>query len=34
MNQREMVLCNSVRTAIGTYDGGLKAVRRADSIQS
>jgi len=26
MNQREIVLCNSVRTAIGTYDGSLKAV--------
>jgi acetyl-CoA C-acetyltransferase len=26
MNQREIVLCNSVRTAIGTYDGSLKSV--------
>ena len=26
MNKREIVLCNSVRTAIGTYDGSLKAV--------
>ncbi len=26
MNQREIVLCNSVRTAIGTYDGSLKTV--------
>jgi acetyl-CoA C-acetyltransferase len=26
MNRREIVLCNSVRTAIGTYDGSLKAV--------
>ena len=26
MNQREIVLCNSVRTAIGTYDGSLKTI--------
>ena len=26
MNQREIVLCNATRTAIGTYDGSLKAV--------
>lgn len=26
MNQREIVLCSSVRTAIGTFDGSLKAV--------
>jgi acetyl-CoA C-acetyltransferase len=26
MDQREIVLCNSTRTAIGTYDGSLKAV--------
>jgi acetyl-CoA C-acetyltransferase len=26
MNQREIVLCNPVRTAIGTFDGSLKAV--------
>jgi acetyl-CoA C-acetyltransferase len=30
MNQREIVLCNSVRTAIGTYDGSLKAVPATD----
>ena len=30
MNQREIVLCNSVRTAIGTYDGSLKAVRATE----
>ena len=30
MNQREIVLCNSVRTAIGTYDGSLKAVPAAE----
>jgi acetyl-CoA C-acetyltransferase len=26
MNQREIVLCNATRTAIGTYDGSLKTV--------
>ena len=26
MSQREIVLCNAVRTAIGTFDGSLKAV--------
>ena len=26
MNQREIVLCHATRTAIGTYDGSLKAV--------
>jgi acetyl-CoA C-acetyltransferase len=26
MSQREIVLCNSLRTAIGTYDGSLKTV--------
>ena len=26
INQREIVLCNATRTAIGTYDGSLKAV--------
>jgi acetyl-CoA C-acetyltransferase len=26
MNQREIVLCNPVRTAIGTFDGSLKTV--------
>jgi acetyl-CoA C-acetyltransferase len=26
MNQREIVLCDAVRTAIGTFDGSLKAV--------
>ena len=26
MSQREIVLCHSLRTAIGTYDGSLKAV--------
>lgn len=26
MNRREIVLCDAVRTAIGTFDGGLKAV--------
>jgi acetyl-CoA C-acetyltransferase len=26
MNQREIVLCNSLRTAIGTFDGSLKGV--------
>jgi len=30
MNQRGIVLCNSVRTAIGTYDGSLKAVPATD----
>lgn len=26
MTQREIVLCSAVRTAIGAFDGGLKAV--------
>ena len=26
MNPREVVLCDAVRTAIGTFDGSLKAV--------
>ncbi len=30
MHQREIVLCNSVRTAIGTYDGSLKSVPATD----
>jgi acetyl-CoA C-acetyltransferase len=30
MSQREIVLCNPVRTAIGTFDGSLKAVAATD----
>ena len=30
MNQREIVLCNPVRTAIGTYGGSLKSVPATD----
>jgi acetyl-CoA C-acetyltransferase len=30
MNAREIVLCEAVRTPIGTYDGGLKSVPAAD----
>ena len=30
MSQREIVLCNSVRTAIGTYGGSLKSVPATD----
>ena len=30
MNQRQIVLCTPVRTAIGTYGGGLKSVPATD----
>jgi len=30
MNQREIVLCNPVRTAIGTYGGSLKSIPATD----
>jgi acetyl-CoA C-acetyltransferase len=30
MRQREIVLCNPVRTAIGTFDGSLKTVPAAE----
>jgi acetyl-CoA C-acetyltransferase len=30
MDTREIVLCEAVRTPIGTYDGSLKSVSAAD----